>query len=609
MKFNFNVDPSFQNGIDRLSKFLKFELGDDVHVSAIQGEKIGVSYKDGDATIYYRDKAHFFRELGLLIQNLRTKDSFDIEEDGFFKTVGYMHSTAIACPNVAAFEETLDMLALMGYNMAMFYTEDRLELPNYPYFGYLKGRYTFEEMQHFDDYAFDYGIELIPCLECYSHMGDYLIWEEARSIKDTTTVLMAREEKTFELIEELIKTSSSALRSNRIHIGMDEAWDMGLGKFLKKHGYVPAIEIFDEYMERLIQITNKYGLVPMMASDMYIKLYSKKGYYYDTEVEFPENIKERIPNVQLCFWHYGEEPYCDDIMLKKHKELGKDLLFTSAFWDFYNIFPDYEYCFDATSFSLQACRNNGVNELIAATFNSGEYMGALLGLSFTAEKCYNKEATEQDVRERFEFCTGGNYDAFLATAQFNNIFNEETKYDDFNKRHLGNALFWQDVLEGTFDTHLFEQPMSEHYASQVYKFKDVGGKWQFFYDYAASVFSFLAVKTKIAETLWPAYQAKDMDTLKHIANELLPELILLYDETYEGHITVWNYHCRQLGWCATDIKWGGLEHRIKSAKRMLDAYLNGKVNKIEALESARLHRGTHPFMTYLQTSTVVYRIP
>ena len=130
---------------------------------------------------------------------MRKKDSFEIVEDDFFKTVGYMHSTNPGCPSLPAFKEYLDMLALMGYNMAMLYTEDRLELPNYPYFGYLKGRYTVEEIKELDDYAFDYGIELIPCLECYGHMAEYLIWSEARPIKDTASVLRAREEKTFEL--------------------------------------------------------------------------------------------------------------------------------------------------------------------------------------------------------------------------------------------------------------------------------------------------------------------------------------------------------------------------------------------------------------------------
>lgn len=608
MKFNFNVDSSFENGISRLSNFLGFEIGSGINVKAESGDRIGVSFANGEATIYYKEKSHFFRELGLLIQNAKEKEAFEITEDDFFKTIGYMHSTGIACPNVPAFKEYLDMLALMGYNMAMLYTEDRLELPNFPYFGHLKGRYTVEEIKELDDYAFDYGIELIPCIECYGHMAEYLIWDAGRPIKDTSSVLLAREEKTFEFIEELIKTASSAVRSNRINIGMDEAADMGRGKFMDKNGYVPAMQIFEEYMERLIQITDKYGLTPMMWSDMYIKLNSKINSYYDTEVEFPQEVIDKIPNVQLVFWHYGEEPYCDDIMLAKHNQLGRDVIFAGGLWDWYNIFPDHEYCFETMDFSLKACRNNGVHEMMVTSWNSGEYIGGLLGLSFSAEKCFNPDVTEEEIRKRFEFCTGGDYDAFLLTGQFNNVFNKETKYEDFNKRYLGNALFWQDPLEGLFDDQLFEKPMSTHYAECAEKMKAFGGKWKFFYEYAVNVFSFLTIKTKIAETLWPAYQAKDMDTLKHIANDLLPELLKLFDRTYEGHIEVWEYCCKELGWASTDIKWNGFHGRLKTAKRLLDRYLNGDIDRIEGLDAPRLYKGVHPFMTYLNVGTVVSRI-
>lgn len=608
MKFNFNVDNSFENGISRLSKFLGFEIGSGIDVKAEHGERIGVSLSNGEATIYYKEKSHFFRELGLLIQNAKEKDSFQIVEDDFFKTIGYMHCTNPGCPNLPAFKEYLDMLSLMGYNMAMLYTEDRLELPNYPYFGYLKGRYTVEEIKEIDDYAFDYGIELIPCLECYGHMAEYLIWSEARPIKDTASVLRAREEKTFEFIEELIKTASSAVRSKRIHIGMDEAADMGRGKFMDKNGYVPAMQIFEEYMERLIQITDKYGLTAMMWSDMYVKINSKINSYYDTEVEFPQEVIDKIPNVQLVFWHYGEEPHCDNIMLAKHNQLGKDVIFAGGLWDWYNMFPDHEYCFETMDFSLKACRNNNVREMMVTSWNSGEFTAGLLGLSFSAEKCFNPDATEEELRKRFEFCTQGDYDAFLTTGQFNNIFNKETTYEDFNQRALGQALFWQDVLEGTYDTHLFEQPMSSHYAECAEKMKGLDGKWKFFYDHAFNVFSFLTVKTKIAEKLWPAYQEKDLDTLKHIANNLLPELIALYDRTYEGYVENWDYCCRKLGWSALDFKWNGVRGRLNTAKRLLDSYLSGKIDKIDSLEAPRLHRGVHPFMTFLTVGTVVSRI-
>lgn len=609
MKFNFNVDSSFENGISRLSKFLGFEIGEGIDVSAVCGEKIGVTLSEGKATIYYKKKNHFFRELGVLVQNARKTAHFDITEDGFFETIGYMHATNPACPNLPAFKEYLDMLCLMGYNMAMLYTEDRLELPNYPYFGHLKGRYTAEEIKELDDYAYDYGIELIPCLECYGHMAEYLIWDAARPIKDTASVLRAREEATFEFLEELIKTASSAVRSNRIHIGMDEAADMGRGKFMDKNGYVPAMQIFEEYMERLISITDKYGLTAMMWSDMYVKINSKINSYYDTEVEFPQEVIDKIPNVQLVFWHYGEEPYCDDIMLRKHLELGKDVIFAGGLWDWYTLFPEHNYCYETMDFSLNACRNNGVKEMMVTSWNTGEYIGGLLGLSFSAEKCYNPDVTEEELRERFEFCTGGDYDAFATLSQFNNIFAEDRTYEDFNTRFLGNGLFWQDVMEGIFDTHLFEQPMSGHYAVCADKMKTFDGRWKFYYTYAARVFSFLTVKTKIAENLWPAYQAKNIETLKHIANELLPELIALHEDVYCSAREVYSYCCKELGWAPLDIKWGGTLNRMKTAKALLDDYLAGKTDKIEALECDRLHKGVHPFMAFLNVGTVTSRIP
>ena len=99
-----------------------------------------------------------------------------------------------------------------------------------------------------------------------------------------------------------------------------------------------------------------------------------------------------------------------------------------------------------------------------------------------------------------------------------------------------------------------------------------------------------------------------MDTLKHIANDLLPELIETYDRTYESYIENWEYCCRKLGWATLDFKWNGFGGRLKTAKRLLDDYLNGKIDKIDSLESPRLYRGVHPFMTYLSVGTVVSRV-
>ncbi len=356
---NFQVDKTFEAGIERLKNILDFEAGNGITVTAVEGERAGVTLKNGAATIYYHKKHYFFRALGLLVEHAKTQTDFEIFEDTYFEELSIMIDTSRgAVPTVAAVNKMLDYMVLMGYSMAMLYTEDTVALENYPYFGYMRGRYSAEELKAMDDYAFDYGMEMIPCLECYGHMEKYLMWPEAAPIKDTAGVLLAREEKTFEFLDQLIGHVSSCFRSKRIHIGMDEAFDMGRGAFLNKHGYVPPFEIFNEYMKRLIDITNKYGLTPMMWSDMYFRncAADKRGYYF-AETEIPQAVADKIPEeVELVFWHYGEKPFCDDYMLKKHTALGRKTIFAGGLWSWIGHFPENNYMMETSRFSLDACR-------------------------------------------------------------------------------------------------------------------------------------------------------------------------------------------------------------------------------------------------------------
>jgi hypothetical protein len=142
----------------------------------------------------------------VLCEHAREKDAFEIFEDTHFDTLSVMIDTSrCGVPTVNTVERMIDYLAVMGYSMAMLYTEDTVELEGRPFFGYMRGRYTHAQLRAIDDYAFAYGIEVIPCLECYGHMNRYLQWSEARPLRDTKTVLLAREETTFEFVEQLMR--------------------------------------------------------------------------------------------------------------------------------------------------------------------------------------------------------------------------------------------------------------------------------------------------------------------------------------------------------------------------------------------------------------------
>src|SRR5690606_30249058 len=131
--------------------------------------------------------------------------------------------------NVKAF---IRRAALMGINTLMLYLEDTYEVPGEPFFGYLRGRFTQEELKDLDDYADAFGMEMAPCIQALGHMKQALQWKIAfGDVTDTPDVMLAGEEKTYELLGRMIDAARAPFRSNRIHLGMDEAFGMGTGKY------------------------------------------------------------------------------------------------------------------------------------------------------------------------------------------------------------------------------------------------------------------------------------------------------------------------------------------------------------------------------------------
>ena len=67
-----------------------------------------------------------------------------------------------AVMNVTSVKKWIDITSDLGYNSLLLYTEDTYEVDNQPYFGYMRGRYSKNELKELDAYAKSKGIELIP---------------------------------------------------------------------------------------------------------------------------------------------------------------------------------------------------------------------------------------------------------------------------------------------------------------------------------------------------------------------------------------------------------------------------------------------------------------
>ncbi len=94
------------------------------------------------ARITYDKPNHALRGVAALMAGL-VADGEPYREQTAFDRFGIMlDCSRNAVMTVEHCKKWLRQLALMGYNVAMLYTEDTYELPGEEFFGYLRGRYT-----------------------------------------------------------------------------------------------------------------------------------------------------------------------------------------------------------------------------------------------------------------------------------------------------------------------------------------------------------------------------------------------------------------------------------------------------------------------------------
>jgi hexosaminidase len=608
MEINFvNLPDELSAGVNYLKDMLNLKIGTGTPVAVKKGSEIKVRYYNGKGEITYIDKHTFFRALGLYLENAAKGGDFDVSERPHFETVGVMiDASRNGVMTVEAIKRFLNYIALAGYNMLMMYTEDVYKIKSRKYFGYMRGSYTYDELHECDLYAQDLGIEMIPCIQTYGHLEQYLKWSEAHDIRDTASVLLAEEEATYSFIEDMILSATAPFKSKRIHIGMDEAWDMGRGNYMNKKGYKDPFEIFTNHLNRVIEITKKYNLKPMMWSDMFFRISSSEHRYYSKDTVIPPDVMEKIPKeVQLVYWHYGEEPGCDGYMLDKHIDTERDVIFAGGLWTWSVHLPEINYAMKSTNEALLECKKRNIKEMITTIWSNDnsemDPFASLLGIWYTAEHCYNDDVCMETLKNRFEFLTGANFNAFMEMGEYNNIFDDGREYKNFHERFMGKKLFWQDVMEGLVDEFLYKQPMSEHYkkyAEKMAGYAAKGGKWKDIYEFCSAVFSMLETKCYIAERLKPAYDNKDREFLAEAARKHFPLLCEKIKTVHALHKKQWFSSKKVFGWAALDIRYGGLLARANTAIERLEGYIRGDIPSLEELQEERLPFDKGAFMSY-----------
>ena len=585
--------------VKEILKQLHFHTDISVETVYREGEPLQVDKTGNNATIYYGRRVELFRGLGLLAEYQDENEYYTVQPSRF-----KMDGVVIDCSHNGVMKPEvvktyIRYMALMGLDTIMLYTRDTYEIPEYPYFGYMRGRYTQKELKELDDYAYSYGVEMIPCIQTLAHLEDAFRWPCFNDVKDCDNILLCGEDKTYDLIEAMIRTLRNCFRTKRIHLGMDEAHMMGLGKYLDRNGFRRREVIFCEHLQRVNDICKKYDFKPMIWSDMFFRLAFQGRYYPPADAVFDKEILQLVPgNIDLVYWdYYHEEKQLYDRYINLHKQFNNPIIYAGGAWRWLGPGPALIKSLYQTRLTLQSCIENGIDELYVTTWgdngNEASFMCVLPIMQQYAEYCYQGDVSDEELAKRMLTCTGESFQDMLLLDLANNVDNNHWLTSAGNPSKY---LLYMDILGGIAERHTTEEypQRYEKNAKILAEAAERSPAMSYMYQNLSNLCSVLAIKSRVGVNAQNAYKAGDRDALAKIADEVLPELLVRMAAFHKSVYTQWMTECKVNGYEVLDLRIGGLESRTRTAIDRIHWYLSGEMDSLPELEEKRLTMDCRP---------------
>lgn len=479
------------------------------------------------------------------------------------------------------------VISKLGYNMIQLYTEDTYEIDGEPYFGYMRGRYTKEELKDIVSYCNGIGVEVIPCIQTLAHLNCIFKWPAYDEIIDCNDILYVGQERTYELIEKMFKTMRECFTTDAIHIGMDEAHMVGLGRYLDKYGYKKRSEILIPHLTRVSEIAKKYNFKPMIWSDMFFKL-ANKGSYDVIDGELDKTVIENTPEeVGLVYWNYyntEKEHYTK--FMKAHKEFKNDVWFAGGAWSWIGFAPDNKFTLESMLPAMEACRETGVDKVIMTMWgDNGKECSfySLLPSLYAVKRYYDGERDINKIKGEFKAITGEEYEHMTA-LDLPNAIGEGGKVMGYCKHAL-----YSDVFNG-YDDLTFEGDKNaeyKEYAERLKRYAKESKNYGYVYEYEAELCNVLSIKYNLGLRTRKAYKEKNISELKEIAEDY-KKVEKMLEKFHKAFERVWYKENKPEGFDIQDQRLGGLIKRINSCRKRLVAFIKDNTKTIPELETELL---------------------
>lgn len=485
-----------------------------------------------------------------------------------------------AVMTVEELKHFMTVISKMGYNQVQLYMEDTYEVEGYAQFGYLRGRYSMAELKELDDFADALGMELVPNIQTLGHMTNFLRWNQ--DLVDADNIMLAGCDKVYELIDAMFKSLRSCLRTQSLHIGMDEAHMLGRGKYFDLNGPRDRFDILLTHLQRVCDIADKYRFKPMMWSDMFYRIASGGG-YYGTVSKFDASIREKIPeNLTLVYWdYYSYDKKRYDGMFDGHFQLTDKIAFAGGAWKWTGFAPHNYFSLKATKAALKSCTQHDVKDVFMTMWgdNGAECSSYAVLPTLCYAACLAQGITKMaDVKQKFYECVGVKFDDFML-LDIPNLLEKTDKIVTPCKYFLYADCFMS-VFQNTEKAEY-----AQKYASFARKLnlaaKRAGG-YGYLFDTLSKLCRVLEIKVDICTRTREAYASGDAQQLDALIRDY-KKMIKYTREFYVAFRTQWYKENKPHGFDVQDARIGGLIGRMQSCLDRLVDYRSGKIDAIPEL--------------------------
>ena len=529
-----------------------------------------------------------------------------------FDTMGVMiDMSRNAIMSVDGLKKFIPLLAKMGYNALMLYTEDTYEIEDEPFFGYMRGRYSKAELKEIDDFAFAHGMEVIPCIQTLAHLNAFVRWNTAPV--DYGNILLADDERTYDLIAKMLKTTAECFRSRKIHVGMDEAYMLGRGKHLDIHGYEKIDSIMERHLKRVLELGKPYGYEMMIWSDMYFRQWNG-GKYFAPKTVLPRETVDAFPKEVIpVYWDYyktDEEAYSG--MIENHKQLSDKTWFAGGAWCWYGMTPFNKFTLQAMQPAYDACRKHGIRNMFLTMWgdDGGECsVYAVLPSLYYLAQYANGITDEEKIKSGFYRLTGVSFDDFMKLDLPNDVVTPGQR-----PKNPAKYMLYTDYFNGFLD-YTVRPGGGAQYGTFAQELSAIAKKtrtYGWLFDAAAKHCRLLEYKYELGIQTRKAYEAGDREALRRLAEKEYPEVIRRFKVYAKAFEKQWLMTNKPQGFDVQHHRLGGMILRTEACRRRILDYVSGKLPKIEELEEPLLpygekeNGGNYNKAQYYSTPNLVY---